>query len=199
MPISDSSPTPQAATTPLPETERLFPTLTPQQIARIAANGRRRSTSPGDVLVDVGDKIVPFFVVLSGAIQAWRPFVGAEAVNATLRAGQFTGEGALITGRRSMAQLRVSEPGEVIELNREQLLALVQTDAELSEILMRAFMLRRVELIAHDLGDVVVIGSAHNAGTLRVKEFLARNGHQDRKSTRLNSSHEFVSRMPSSA
>ena len=76
-----------------------------------------------------------------------------------------------------MARIRVSEPGEVIELDREQLLALVQTDAELSEILMRAFILRRVELIARDLGDVVVIGSTHCAGTLRVKEFLTRNGH----------------------
>src|SRR5262249_52693575 len=50
-------------------------------------------------------------------------------------------------------------------------------DAELSEILMRAFILRRLELIAQDLGDVIVIGSMHNPSTLRVKEFLTRNGH----------------------
>src|SRR3977135_3058814 len=83
----------------------------------------------------------------------------------------------MITGRRAMGRLRASEPGEVIQLEREQLLALIQTDAELSEILMRAFMLRRLELIAHELGDVVMVGSAHCAGTLRVKEFLTRNGH----------------------
>jgi thioredoxin reductase (NADPH) len=65
----------------------------------------------------------------------------------------------------------------VIELDREQLLALVQTDSELSEIIMRAYILRRVELIAHGFGDVVLIGSNHCAGTLRVKEFLTRNGH----------------------
>jgi thioredoxin reductase (NADPH) len=76
-----------------------------------------------------------------------------------------------------VGRLRVSEPGEVIQLDREQLLALIQTDAELSEILMRAFILRRLKLIASDLGDVVVIGSAHCSGTLRVKEFLTRNGH----------------------
>jgi CRP-like cAMP-binding protein len=93
----------------------LFPTLTPQQISRIAASGRRRSTTRGEVLVDVGDRVAPFFVILSGAIQALRPFVGAEALNATLRTGQFSGEGALMTGRRSMAQLRVSEPGQVLQ------------------------------------------------------------------------------------
>src|SRR5204863_4548890 len=54
---------------------------------------------------------------------------------------------------------------------------MIQTDAELSEIFMRAFILRRLELIARDLGDVVVIGSTNSPGTLRVKEFLIRNGH----------------------
>jgi thioredoxin reductase (NADPH) len=92
-------------------------------------------------------------------------------------AGQFSGEANMISGRRALGRLRVSEPGEVIQLDRDQLLDLIQTDAELSEILMRAFILRRLELIARDLGDVVVIGSAHCAGTLRVKEFLVRNGH----------------------
>jgi thioredoxin reductase (NADPH) len=57
------------------------------------------------------------------------------------------------------------------------MLALVQTDAELSEILMRAFILRRVELVAAGVGDVVLIGSTHSADTLRLKEFLVRNGH----------------------
>ena len=172
---ADPSPTSQPQGASLPE--RLFPTLTALQISRIAALGRRRSTARGEVLVDVGDKIVPFFVILSGEIQAVRAFDGAETLNASLRAGQFSGEAGLISGRRSMARLRVSEPGELIELSRDQFLALVQTDAELSEILMRSFILRRVELIARELGDVVVIGSAYNPGTLRVKEFLTRNGH----------------------
>ena len=83
----------------------------------------------------------------------------------------------MLSGRRSLVRARASEAGEVIELDRDHLLALVQTDSELSEIIMRAFILRRVELIAHGLGDVVLIGSNHCAGTLRVKEFLTRNGH----------------------
>ena len=172
---ADSSLTSQSQGASLPA--RLFPTLTPQQISRIAAHGRRRSTARNEVLVDVADKVVPFFVVLSGEIQAVRAFDGAETLNASLRAGQFSGESGLISGRRSMARLRVTESGEVIELSRDQFLGLVQTDAELSEILMRSFVLRRLELIARDLGDVVVLGSAYNPGTLRVKEFLTRNGH----------------------
>jgi thioredoxin reductase (NADPH) len=167
---------PLRPTTPSPE-ERLFPTLTTEQIKRIAAHGRRRAIVRGDVLVEAGDRVVPFFVLVSGEIQVLRPSDGADTLIVSHRPGQFSGEGNMITGRRALARLRVSEPGEVIELDREQLLALVQTDAELSEILMRAFILRRTELIARDLGDVVMIGSMHCAGTLRVREFLTRNGH----------------------
>ncbi len=178
LPVNASDP-PAVALEPSvsPAQEHLFPTLTDAQVTRIAAHGRRRAVARGDVLVDVGDKVVPFFVVVDGEIQVLRPSGGTETLIVTHLRGQFSGEGTMITGRRSLARIRVSEPGEVIELDREQLLALVQTDAELSEILMRAFILRRVESIARGLGDVVLIGSTHCAGTLRVKEFLTRNGH----------------------
>lgn len=154
-----------------------FPTLTPRQVARIASRGRRRPISRGEVLVEVGDKPVPFFVVLSGELQALRPTERSEMLIVSHRAGQFSGEGNMISGRRALARLRVTEAGEVLELDHEQLLAVIQTDAELSEILMRAFIQRRLKLIARDLGDAVVVGSMHNSGTLRVKEFLTRNGH----------------------
>ena len=158
-------------------TDRLFPTLTAAQVARIATHGRRRPLNAGEILVEVGDRDVPFLVVVSGAIQILRPSAAMETLIVTHRAGQFLGEGSMIGGRRSLIRALVSETGEAVELDRQQLLSLVQTDAELSEIIMRAFILRRVELIAHGFGDVVVLGSTHCAGTLRAKEFLTRNGH----------------------
>jgi thioredoxin reductase (NADPH) len=175
MDTSDQSLTPLGVTVSRPE--RVFPTLTPKQVARIAAHGRRRSTGRGEVLVEVGDRAVPFFVVVAGEIEVLRPSTTVETLLVRHQAGQFSGEGNMITGRRAMSRLRISEPGEVIQLDRDQLLALIQTDAELSEVLMRAFILRRLELIARDLGDVVVVGSMHCAGTLRVNEFLTRSGH----------------------
>jgi thioredoxin reductase (NADPH) len=167
---------PLASAAPL-RAESLFPTLTNPQIVRIAARGRRRAIARGEVLVEAGDKGAPFFVVVSGEVQALRPSGATEMLLVAHGPGQFSGEATMITGRRAIGRLRVSEPGEVIQLEREQVLALIQTDAELSEILMRAFLRRRLELIAHEFGDVIVIGSAHCAGTLRVKEFLTRNGH----------------------
>src|SRR5246500_2831221 len=175
MPDPLTTLTPFAVTVSRPE--RLFPKLTPAQLARITSHGRRRATTRSEVLVDVGDRVVPCFVVVAGEIQALQVSDGAETLIVSHDRGSFTGEANLISGRPAMARLRVSETGEVIELSRAQLLALVQTDEELSEILMRAFILRRLELLARDVGGVVVIGSTYNAGTLRIREFLTRNGH----------------------
>jgi thioredoxin reductase (NADPH) len=157
--------------------ERMFPTLTPTQIKRIAAHGKVRSIRPGEVLVEAGAHVVPFFVITAGRVEVIRPSGTTETLVAVHQPGQFTGEVNMLSGRPALVRSRAGDVGEVIELDREQLLALVQTDSELSELIMRAFILRRVELIAHGFGDVVLVGSNHCSGTLRVKEFLTRNGH----------------------
>jgi thioredoxin reductase (NADPH) len=173
--MADASPT---ATLLTSRQEDVFPVLTEGQMARVAAHGRVRSIRPGDVLAQPGQLSISFFVLRSGLLDIIRPDGPArEAIVATMAAGQFTGEVNMISGRRALFLIRVREGGEAIELTREQLVALIQNDAELSEILMRAFVLRRVELLAGGLGDVVLIGSMHSADTLRAREFLQRNGH----------------------
>jgi thioredoxin reductase (NADPH) len=155
----------------------MFPTLTPAQIEEIARHGASRAVAQGDVLIEVGESVVPFFVVKSGKIQIVRPSMRGEMVVAVHGPGRFTGEANLFLGRRSLTRAQVIESGEVVELSREALRSLVQTDPDISEILMRAFIYRRIELVAHELGDVALIGSMHSAATLRIKEFLTRNGH----------------------
>ncbi len=157
--------------------EKIFPKLTPAQISRIAAQGHTREIQPGQVLIEQGDRAIPFFVVISGEIEIVRPFGSSETIITSHGSGEFTGEVNMISGRRSLIRARVTKPSKVIELDRQHFLTLVQTDAELSDILMRAFILRRVELIAAGVGDIILIGSIHSACTHRIKEFLMRNGH----------------------
>jgi thioredoxin reductase (NADPH) len=157
--------------------EKIFPKLTSVQISRIEAHGRIRSIQPGEVLIEQGDTSVPFFVVITGEIEIVRPFGTQETLITIHTDGEFTGEVNMLSGRRSLVRARVTKPGKVIELDHQQMLSLVQTDAELSGIFMRAFILRRVELIAAGVGDIVLVGSAYSADTLRIKEFLMRNGH----------------------
>src|SRR2546422_4841021 len=159
-----------------PRAERLYPTLTPAQLARVAAHGRRRHVAQGEVLQSAGEPATRCFVVVAGRIDGVRPSA-AEEIVVSLGPGMFTGEATLLSGRPGLAQIRAEADGEVIEIARDDLLALIQTDGELSAIFMRAFILRRVELIARGVSDVVVLGSTHCQGTLRVREFLTRNGH----------------------
>ncbi len=156
--------------------ERLYPTLTPAQLDRIAPHGRRRHVAQGEVLVQPGESASRIFVIVSGRIDVVRPSAGEELV-VSFTPGMFTGEATMLSGRRGLAQIRAGADGEVIEVGRDDLLALIQTDGELSAIFMRAFILRRVELINRNVSDVVVVGSTHCKGTLRVREFLVRNGH----------------------
>jgi thioredoxin reductase (NADPH) len=156
--------------------EQIFPKLTSAQVSRIAARGHIRSMEGGEVLYEQGHSAAQFFVLVSGELEVVRPSVPVETLVTVYESGQFTGEVGTLSGRRSLFRVRATKPGKVIELDRQQMLALIQTDAELGEILMRAFILRRVELIAAGVGDIVLIGSTYSASTLRIKEFLMRNG-----------------------
>ena len=157
--------------------EKIFPKLTPFQISRISAHGRTRSVQSGEVLIEQGDTSLPFFVVMTGEVEILRPLGASETLVTVHGPGEFTGEVNMLSGRRSLVRARVTKPGKVIELDHQQMLGLIQTDAELGGILMRAFILRRVELIAAGVGDIVLVGSTYSAGTLRIREFLTRNGH----------------------
>jgi thioredoxin reductase (NADPH) len=154
-----------------------FPTLSATQINRIRALGRVRRVEAGEILFDPGETTLPFFVLLSGAMEIVQPSLNGERTVATHGPGEFTGEMTMISGRRSLVRGRVTEPGDFVELDTEGLRSLVARDAELSEIFMRAFILRRLQLVDRGQGNIVLMGSRHSSNTLRLREFLTRNEH----------------------
>lgn len=154
-----------------------FPTLTAVQITRLRPAGKVRNVRPGEILFQPDDTDVPFFVLLSGAMEIVQPTVSGERAVAKHDPGGFTGEITMISGRRCLVLGRVTEAGEFLEISGNGLRSLVASDAELGEIFMRAFILRRLALISHGFGNVVLMGSRHSADTLRLREFLTRNAH----------------------
>jgi thioredoxin reductase (NADPH) len=154
-----------------------FPVLTAEQINRLRPLSKVREVKAGDILFEPGDSDLPFFVLLSGSMEIVQPNLDGERLIVKHEAGQFSGEMTMISGRRGLVRGRVTSSGEFLEMTSENLRALVARDAELSEIFMRAFILRRVTLINRGQGNVVLMGSRHSAQTLRLREFLTRNGH----------------------
>jgi thioredoxin reductase (NADPH) len=168
-------------TWPLPSaldaSTQMFPGLTAAQTARIRAVSTLRRVEPGEILFSPGDSDVPFFAFLSGGMEIIQFSLNGERVIVAHGAGTFTGELSMITGQRCMVMGRVTKAGEVLEMSREALRTLIARDAELSEIIMRAFILRRMALITNQLGNLALLGSRYSAGTLHLREFLGRNGY----------------------
>ena len=156
---------------------QMFPDLTAMQIDRIRPGSKLRRVEQGEILFRPGDTRVPFFVLLSGSMEIVQTDLTGERLVTTHRAGAFTGELSMISGQRCLVLGRVTGPGELLELSPEGLRSLIARDAELSEIIMRAFILRRLALITNNLGNVILMGSRHSAATLSLREFLGRNGH----------------------
>src|SRR5437899_10488332 len=113
--------------------EKIFPKLTPAQIRRVTTQGHIRSVQPGQVLIEQGDRAVPFFVVITGEVEIVRPSGASETLITVHGSGEFTGEVNMLSGRRSLVRARATKPGKVIELDHKQMLNLIQTDAELGD------------------------------------------------------------------
>jgi thioredoxin reductase (NADPH) len=154
-----------------------FPLLTKAQIDRLRPYGKVRSVSAGDVLFEPGDSNVPVFVLLSGGLDIIQPCPKDGRALVSHIPGSFTGEFSMISGQRALLRGCVTESGEFLEIPVGDLRSIVARDAELGDIFMRAYILRRVLLIQEGASNVILLGSRHVADTLRLREFLGRNGY----------------------
>jgi thioredoxin reductase (NADPH) len=181
---------------PTSDTDAMFPALDAGQIERLAPFARHRTAQKGEVLFEQGDAVSGMFVVISGSIDIVSPTSGHETIVTVHRPGDFTGEVSLISGRRSLVRGLATETSELLEIDRPSLRRIVQTDPELSEIFLRAFILRRLYLIRNRQGDALIVGSSHSSDTLRLKEFLTRNSHPHTYSIRRQTGRDSDSGVP---
>ena len=156
---------------------QMFPKLSPEQLERVRPYGRVRHVAEDEMLFDIGDRELGFFVILSGELEVFRPDREGVDIITVHEPGEFTGETNMLSGRANVVKGRMKVAGDVLEIDRPSFRKLLASEAELSEMFMRAFIVRRVTLITHEQSDVVVYGSEYSADTLRLKQFLSRNGH----------------------
>ncbi len=153
------------------------PKLTEAQIDRIRPHARLREVTAGEILYEPAADTPGVYVVLSGAIRIVAVGGDEERIVTTYREGQFSGELLMISGRRSIYRCQVVESGTLLELCPKYLRELIGKDAELSDIIMNAFLARRLSLKDTGQGNVVILGSKYSAHTLQIREFLTRDGH----------------------
>ena len=164
-------------TTQTARNTQAFPTLDTSAIERVQRYGTISRVAEGEILVEQGKPMEHFVVIVEGeAVVELTTNLGTELI-ATHGPGEFFGDVNLLSGRPSLVRGRMVKAGRILTVQRSDLRDLMQGDAELGELFMRAFILRRMELLASSAGDVVVLGSLNSAGTLRIREFLTRNGY----------------------
>ena len=157
--------------------EAMFPKLSAAQIAQLGPHGTRKRVAGGEVIFEPGATGRSLFVVLEGRLEAVIPSSDSEIRIAVVEPSQFTGELNMLAGRPTLVRLQAATESELLEIDPATLRHIVQTEAELSEIFLRAFVQRRAAIRALPVGHLVLVGSRYSAATLRLKEFLSRNGH----------------------
>ena len=163
---------------PYARTAQIFPVLGTEMIDRIRAYGREEVVEPEAALFTRGDRRADFFVVLDGEIGIFRsPDGGCEDHLTTHRAGQFTGELDHVSARALLVSARAIARSRVIRVPTADFRRLMSAEPDIGEIVMRAFILRRMGFLHRGEAGITLIGAASQGDTLRLERFAIRNGY----------------------
>src|SRR5712671_2450496 len=160
-----------------PRLEQTFPTLTPEEIARMRRFGEMRRYKDGERLFETGKPGPGMFVILSGHVAiTQRDGLGHVTPVIDQGPGQFLAEIGQLSGRVALVDGHAEGDVETLLIPPERLRALLVAEADLGERIMRALILRRVSLIQAGVGGPVLIGPTNSSGVVRLQGFLTRNG-----------------------
>ncbi|MGN6482616.1 FAD-dependent oxidoreductase [Luteibacter sp.] len=166
---------------PMNRKEQTFPRLNDDMAARIVRYGVEELVPKGTMLFQRGQRRIDYFFVLEGSIEVYD--VGDDGqprIVVVHGVHQFTGEVDLFSGRQTMVNGRAGVDSRLVRVDPAGFRRLVTGEPDIGEVIMRAFILRRVGLIQSGQGGVLLAGSAHAADTVRLRSFLIRNGYPHR-------------------
>src|SRR3984957_6637152 len=137
-----------AAASVFPRHEQTFPALTPQEIARMRRFGTIAHYKDGEKLFETGKPGRGMFVLLSGHVAiTQRDGLGHVTPVIDQGPGQFLAESGQLSGRVALVDGHAEGAVETLLIPPERLRALLVAEADLGERIMRALILRRVNLI----------------------------------------------------
>jgi thioredoxin reductase (NADPH) len=160
-----------------PRFQQMFPVLTQVEVDRLRRFGSRCHYAVGELLYRAGSISPGVFVLLSGKVRiVGRDGLGRERVVRTHTGyGEFTSDVAQLSRKPALLDAHVIEDVEALLLRPDGLTAMMMSEAELGEKIMRALILRRALIIERGQG-VVFVGPPGNARLVALQDFLLRNG-----------------------
>jgi thioredoxin reductase (NADPH) len=152
-----------------------FPALSDEQLAVVERFGEEREFEAGQTLFREGDVAYDFYVVLSGRVAIVAEFGGPrESTVVEHGPRSFVGEYSLLAGQAALFTAVAREASRVIAVSPDGFREIVDSEPTLSEVVLRAFLARRVMLISQGVG-LRLVGSRYSPDTRRLIEFVTRN------------------------
>jgi len=155
----------------------IFPKLSSDQIERTRRFGVEEALPGGTMLFRRGERSVDFFVVLEGSVEILDHVCGEVEVVTVHRASQFTGELDLFNDRKILVDGRMGEDGRVLRVRRAEFRKLLLAEPDIGDVVMLAFILRRLAFLKHEQASVTLVASEESPDSLRIERFLRRNGY----------------------
>ncbi len=157
------------------EQEIAFPVLGDAELSALKRRGHLRAVRAGDILFAEGDSNFCFYVLVEGAIAIVEHSSCEERLVRMHLPGEFTGDVDMLTGRRALVTARVEQDGQVIEMSTGELRRTVDEIAELGEMFVKAFLMRRSLLLSGGFVGVRIIGSRFSPEAHQLTDFATRN------------------------
>ncbi|MEL7059933.1 MAG: FAD-dependent oxidoreductase [Acidobacteriota bacterium] len=157
--------------------DEMQPILSAEALDRVAAAGQIRRVELGELLIEPGDQQTHFVAVRSGRLAIEIDICDATDLIVEHGRGGFAGEIDMFSNRRALARCVCVEAGEMIFLDRDTFRRMLAAHSDLSDIITRAFILRRLGLIESQRGDLLLLGDDDMPDVVALRSFLSRNGH----------------------
>jgi thioredoxin reductase (NADPH) len=158
-----------------PEQPGSRPLLSEVQLGVLRNYGTVQQTLAGDVLFADGDETYDLIVVLEGGIEIVEHYGRATELMITdYGPGEFLGEMGLLTGQRAYLTAAVTTAGSILRVPVEKVHVVMTQELDLSELILRAFLVRHARL-THRGSGLTLVGSRFDPDTRRLLEVLARN------------------------
>ncbi|WP_312144738.1 FAD-dependent oxidoreductase [Brevundimonas sp.] len=169
---------PMTTDDPYARSAQVYPRLDDELLVRVRKYGKEETVAAGQVLFRRGDRRADFFIVVEGEVAILRQDdIGAEETLMVHQAGQFTGELDQVSERTLLVEARAIREGRVIRVLHGDLSGLMSSEPDIGELIMRAFILRRMGFLYHGQAGVLLIGDPNDGDAQRLQQFMVRNAY----------------------
>ncbi|NKJ38445.1 cyclic nucleotide-binding domain-containing thioredoxin-disulfide reductase [Rhizobium sp. SG570] len=161
-----------------PRHEQTFPVFNPLELEILRGFGKLVQFRDREPILTAGQKSRGLFVILDGhATVQVKNIFGQVTPIAEYGPGGFIGETGNLSGRTALVDGHAEGETQALLIEPDRLRSLLIANAEIGERIMRALILRRVNLIEGATVGPTIIGPEDHHDVVRLQGFFRRNGH----------------------